>query len=35
MLEKLWIDCNQIDTITGLSNLERLEHLNLAGNNVE
>ena len=35
MLEKLWIDHNQIDTIIGLNNLERLEHLNLASNNIE
>ena len=35
MLEKLWIDCNQVDCITGLSTLDRLEHINLAGNNIE
>ena len=35
MLEKLWLDCNQIDAITSISNLERLEQLNLAGNNIE
>ena len=35
MLEKLWIDCCQVDCIMGLNGLERLEHLNLAGNNIE
>ena len=31
----MWLDCNQIENIQGLGNLERLEHLNLAGNNIE
>jgi Leucine-rich repeat (LRR) protein len=35
MLEKLWLDSNHIDTVTGLQTLERLENLNLASNNIE
>ena len=35
MLERLWLDCNRIDQIKGLNTLDRLEHLNLAGNNIE
>ena len=35
MLERLWLDQNNIDSVAGLGTLERLEHLNLAGNNIE
>jgi Leucine-rich repeat (LRR) protein len=35
MIEKLWLDCNLIDSIQGLSSLERLEQLNLAGNHID
>lgn len=35
MLEKVWIDNNRIENIKGLGTLERLEYLNLAGNNIE
>ena len=35
MLEKLWLDCNYINQISNLSTLERLEHLNIAGNHIE
>lgn len=35
MLEKLGLDHNRIDAIRGLSNLERLEHLNLASNHID
>ena len=35
MLEKLWIDCNVVNSVVGLNTLERLEILNLAGNHIE
>lgn len=35
MLEKLWLDCNHINQICNLATLERLEHLNIAGNHIE